>query len=98
MSTNSMSRLMRTRPYGIWPRDLPFGDEIISVTDEFNVAETIEARIARDADQLDLMMELKEQKDLGNRYAIDWLFYAEKRLLTESGKKMADEIAEDGQH
>jgi putative hydrolases of HD superfamily len=35
---------------------------------------------------------LKEKKDLGNRYATDWLFYAEKRLLTESGKKMADEI------
>jgi len=73
-------------------RDLPFGDEIISLTDEFNRAETLEARIARDADQLDLMMELKEQKDLGNRYATDWLFYAEKRLLTEFGRRMADEI------
>jgi len=73
-------------------RDLPFGDEIISVTDEFNRAETAEARIARDADQLDLMVELKEKKDLGNRYAIDWLFYAEKRLLTDSGKKMSDEL------
>jgi putative hydrolases of HD superfamily len=73
-------------------RDLPFGGEIISVTDEFNRAETSEARIARDADQLDLMLELKEEKDLGNRYATDWLFYAEKRLLTEGGRKLADEL------
>jgi putative hydrolases of HD superfamily len=73
-------------------RDLPFGGEIISVTDEFNLAGTTEARIARDADQLDLMIELKEKKDLGNRYAVDWLFYAEKRLLTEGGKKLADEL------
>lgn len=74
-------------------RDLPFGAEIISITDEFNRAETPEARIARDADQLDLMLELKEEKDLGNRYATDWLFYAEKRLLTDGGKKMAGELA-----
>jgi putative hydrolases of HD superfamily len=74
-------------------RDLPFGGEIISVTDEFNRAETPEARIARDADQLDLMLELKEEKDLGNRYATDWLFYAEKRLLTEGGKKLAEELS-----
>lgn len=74
-------------------RGLPFGDEIISLTDEFNRAETLEACIARDADQLDLMMELKEQKDLGNRYAEEWLFYAEKRLLTEYGKRMANEIS-----
>jgi putative hydrolases of HD superfamily len=73
-------------------RDLPFGAEIISVTDEFNRAETPEARIARDADQLDLMVELKEKKDLGNRYATDWLFYAEKRLLTDGGKRLADEL------
>lgn len=73
-------------------RGLPFGDEIIALTDEFNRAETLEARLARDADQLDLIMELKEKKDLGNKYATDWIFYAEKRLLTEYGKRMADEI------
>lgn len=73
-------------------RGLSFGNEIISLTDEFNRAETLESRLARDADQLDLIMELKEQKDLGNSYAKDWLFYAEKRLLTEYGKNMADEI------
>ncbi|MFC1534427.1 HD domain-containing protein [Thermodesulfobacteriota bacterium] len=73
-------------------REIPSGDEIISIINEFNTGESIEACISRDADQLDLIMELKEQKDLGNRYAEDWLYYAIKRLLTKSGKKMAQEI------
>ena len=73
-------------------REIPFGDEIISITSEFNSGESLEACISRDADQLDLIMELKEQLDLGNRYAKEWLHFAEKRLLTESGKKMAQEI------
>lgn len=73
-------------------RNLPFGDEIISLTREFNSGESLEARISRDADQLDLILELKEQQDLGNKYAEEWLFYAQKRLLTENAKKMAREI------
>ena len=48
-------------------KDLPFGDDIISLTREFNEGNSLEARISRDADQLDLILELKEQQDLGNR-------------------------------
>ena len=73
-------------------RELPFGDEIISLTREFNKGESLEARISRDADQLDLIIELKEQQDLGNKYAENWLYYAVKRLLTGSAKSMAREI------
>lgn len=72
--------------------EIPFGDQIISITDEFNAAESIESKISKDADQLDLILELKEQKDLGNRYAEEWLHYAVQRIVTESGKKMAQEI------
>jgi len=57
----------------------PSGHEIISLTSEFNRGESLEARISRDADQLDLILELKEKQDLGNRYAKEWLYYAEKR-------------------
>ena len=73
-------------------RDLPFGGEITSLTHEFNAGESLEARISKDADQLDLILELKQQQDLGNRYAVEWLSYAIKRLLTESAKEMAREI------
>ena len=72
-------------------KDLPFGDDIISLTREFNEGDSVEARISRDADQLNLILELKEQLDLGNRSAKDWLDYALKRLQTESAKKLAEE-------
>ena len=73
-------------------RNLPYGDEIVSLTNEFNKGESLEASIAKDADQLDLILELKEKKDLGNRYAEEWLYYAEKRLINKNAKKMAQEI------
>ena len=73
-------------------RNLPFGDEISSLTDEFNKEPSLEASISRDADQLDLILELKEKLDLGNRYAEEWLHYALKRLMTKNAKKMAREI------
>jgi putative hydrolase of HD superfamily len=72
--------------------NIPSGGNITSIVDEFNKGETIEAVIARDADQLDLIMELKEQSDLGNKYANDWLFYAKKRLQSDSARKLADDI------
>ncbi|MFC1890776.1 HD domain-containing protein [Thermodesulfobacteriota bacterium] len=71
---------------------LPFGNEIISVTNEFNALESIESKISKDADQLDLILELKEQKDLGNKYAEEWIHYAIQRIVTDSGKEMVQEI------
>ncbi len=73
-------------------KNLDFGDKITSLLKEFNMGETMEAKIARDADQLDLILELKEQLDLGNRYASEWLRYSMERLKTEEAKKLADEI------
>lgn len=72
--------------------ELPFGDEIISLTREFNAGQSLEARISRDADQLDLILELKEQQDLGNKSASEWLHFAVKRLLTDGAKGMAEEV------
>jgi putative hydrolase of HD superfamily len=59
---------------------------------EFNAGESPEAMLSRDADQIDLILSLKEQQDLGNRYAKDWIEYAVKRLRTERAKDMARQI------
>jgi len=75
---------------------LPFGQEIVSLIDEFNSRETPEARLSQDADQLDFILELKRQLDLGNKSAAEWLRYAVKRLITDSAKKLADEIIKTG--
>jgi len=73
-------------------RDLPFGKDIVNLTHEFNAVNTLEARIAKDADQLDLILELKVQLDSGNPNAKEWLTYALKRLCTDSGKALGREI------
>ena len=73
-------------------RKLPFGREIISLIDEFNSRETLEARLSQDADQLDFILELKRQQDLGNKSASEWLRYSVKRLITGFAKNLADEI------
>ena len=75
-------------------QDLSFGDEVISLAHEFNEDLTLEAQLARDADQIDLILELKEQLDFGNPNAKDWLDFAVERLLTENAKNMAGEILE----
>ncbi len=61
---------------------------------ELEAAETVEAKLAQDADQIDLILNLKEQSDLGNPYAKDWLAAALERLRTEEGRTLARRISE----
>lgn len=66
--------------------------EIQSTHQELENVENYEAALAQDADQLDLILSLKEQQDLGNSYAPKWIYYALKRLRTEFAKSMASQI------
>jgi putative hydrolase of HD superfamily len=72
--------------------NLPFGAEIKSVIGEFNEKKTKEALLAHDADQLALILQLKEYGDLGNQYSQEWLNFAVRRLCTDQGRKLADTI------
>ena len=69
-----------------------FGDDIRRAIEEFNAQETPESRIARDADQIALILQLKEYGDLGNKYSDEWIRYALQRLSTREGKELADRI------
>jgi putative hydrolase of HD superfamily len=69
-----------------------FGDDIKSAIDEFNERKTKEALLAHDADQLALIIQLKEYGDLGNKYSKEWIEFAVKRLCTENAKKIAHSI------
>ncbi len=73
---------------------LPFRDDILDLMGEYKGKESLEARLAHDADQLDLICELREQLTLGNRYAALWMEHAKKRLVTEVGARLAGEIEE----
>ncbi len=72
--------------------ELPFGKEIRELSEEFNAVGTGEANLAHDADQLEMILQLKELGDLGNRYAADWITSAVKRLRTDEGKRLARTI------
>lgn len=71
---------------------LPFGADYKEFMQEYREGKTEEARLAHDADQLDLILALKEQSDLGNAYADKWIHFAIKRLHTEMGKELAAQI------
>ena len=71
---------------------LPFGDELKELLKEYRGSETAEARLVHDADVLDLILELKEQNDLGNSYAVKWIHFARQRLVTSIAKEIAEEI------
>jgi putative hydrolase of HD superfamily len=68
------------------------GGEISALIHEFNSRESLEARLVHDADQLDFILELKRQQDLGNRSAAEWLTYSLKRLSSDFAARLADEI------
>ncbi len=73
---------------------LEFGGEIRELVFEFGEGKTEEARLARDADQLEMILALKEYKDLGNKYADEWLEFSLRRLQTETARELAKVILE----
>ena len=73
---------------------IPFGGEIKELIEEFEKGESLEAQLAHDADQLELILALKEYKDVGNKYADEWLEYALKRLRTDTARELARTILE----
>ena len=73
---------------------LPFGNDIKDLVLEFIEGNTDEARLARDADQLEMILALKEYKDVGNKYADEWLQFSLKRLRTETARELAKIILE----
>lgn len=76
-----------------------FGREIEEDLNEFNGKKTKESLLARDADQLSLILQLKECGDLGNKYSLEWIRFAVQRLVTENARNLAAQIiATDSSH
>jgi putative hydrolase of HD superfamily len=73
-------------------RTLPFGDDYRRLQEEFLTKTSTEAKVAHDADQIEMILALKEYKDLGNRYADEWYPVTVKRLQTDVAKTLAETI------
>lgn len=71
---------------------LPFGDEFKSLIDEFNQGASLEARLARDADQIAFILELKDLSDLGYVPPGTWIPAIRRRLQTEIGQRLTKAI------
>ena len=73
-------------------RGFPFGPSLAALIREFNEGRSMEARLARDADQLAFILELKSLADIGYKPPQKWLPFALKRLETDTGKNLAQNI------
>ncbi|MDR1082025.1 MAG: HD family hydrolase [Deltaproteobacteria bacterium] len=71
-------------------RDLPFAGELEELYREWKACETLEARLAADADQLDMILELCRHASDGCAQAGDWIGFARKRFRTEAGRALLD--------
>lgn len=70
----------------------PCGSHIFDLLKEYREGKTIEAKLAHDADQLELMLALQKELELGNTFASTWLENASKRIQTPAGKALAQKI------
>jgi putative hydrolase of HD superfamily len=71
---------------------IAFGAEIHELIAEYHAGASPESRLARDADQLALVLELKDLDDIGHRPPRTWLPHVLGRLQTETGRALADAI------
>ena len=73
-------------------RNLPFGTSLADLINEFNEGRSLEAKLAHDADQLALILDLKALSDIGYDPPKKWLPFALKRLETKTGQILAQTI------
>lgn len=73
-------------------KDLIFENKVVTAFKEEEDRTTIEGVIARDADQLELLVSLKEIIDDGSKVAAEWIPPLLKRLRTKSAKQLAKSI------
>jgi len=71
---------------------IPFGTLLADLIGEFNDQHTLESRLAHDADQLALILDLKPIDESGYEPVRDWLSTACDRLKTTTGKTLARSI------
>ncbi|GAB6142881.1 HD domain-containing protein [Desulfocicer niacini] len=73
-------------------KGFPFGKKLSALVEEFNRGETREAQLARDADQLSFIIELKKLQDIGVKTPEKWLPHVLDRLTTDTGQRLAKNL------
>ena len=70
-------------------KTIPFGDDMSATIHEYEERESVESILVKDADNLEWILKLKEQKDIGNERAAAWIPSAVNRLKTSEAKDLA---------
>jgi putative hydrolase of HD superfamily len=73
-------------------KKLPFGVELEGLLAEFRDEQTPESMLVHDADQLELLLSLKEQLDIGNPQAEEWTPFVLRRLHSAAARELAEQI------
>ena len=69
-------------------------NQVISLFEEFEKEVSSEAKVVRDADLLECIVQAREYQTLGYHDVVDWIFNARAALRTESAKEIAEECLE----
>jgi putative hydrolase of HD superfamily len=75
-------------------RGLAFGQNLKGLMQEYNEGRSNEARLAHDADQLALILELKDLTDIGYEPPKSWIENVIDRVKTKTGQKIARAVME----
>lgn len=74
-------------------KSVPFGAEILKLFKEEQEKKTLEAKLVKDADQLEWIATLRGEEVKGNTKAKEWINIAIKRLKTDAAKKLGKILA-----
>jgi putative hydrolase of HD superfamily len=81
-------RLAETEAVSDIAKSVPFGTEILELFKEEQEKKTWEAKLVKDADQLEWIATLRGEVAKGNTKASEWINIAMKRLKTDVAKKL----------
>ncbi len=68
--------------------------EMVALFEEFEKEVSPEAKVVRDADLLECIVQAREYQALGYGDVVDWIFNAQRVLKTDSAKRIAAECIE----
>jgi putative hydrolase of HD superfamily len=71
---------------------MAFGDSLVDLFMEFKEQKTKISHLAHDADQLSFILDLKSISDTGHAAPDEWIPVVIKRLKTEIGRQLAENI------
>lgn len=73
-------------------KDSGLAKKMASFIREYKTGESLESKLVHDADQLELLLFLKKEQDLGNPRAMVWYEGVQQRLTTPIAKELAEQI------